>query len=106
MSSQGGKRLKKMIWVLAHLASDVSTENKGGKSMWESLHTMMEAKCALKWLLEQVKSVSSQYTLILTNTVPSYNKHSVHHYVSEKPPFTYGPVACPLNRICAVLKSA
>ncbi|XP_076446374.1 chromosome-associated kinesin KIF4A-like isoform X2 [Babylonia areolata] len=23
------------------------------KSMWESLHTMVEAKCALKWLLEQ-----------------------------------------------------
>ena len=102
MSSQGGEG-SKMIEVLAHLASDVLTENKGGKSMWESLHTMMEAKCALKWLLEQVKSVSSQYTLILTNTVPSCNTQCT---VSEKPPFTYGPVACTLNGICAVLKSA
>lgn len=40
--------------VSCHVCCNVSTENKGGKSMWESLHTMMEAKCALKWLLEQV----------------------------------------------------
>ncbi|XP_076467729.1 chromosome-associated kinesin KIF4A-like isoform X3 [Babylonia areolata] len=31
---------------------DADQESKG-KSMWESIHTMMEAKCALKWLLEQ-----------------------------------------------------
>ncbi|XP_070197100.1 chromosome-associated kinesin KIF4-like isoform X2 [Littorina saxatilis] len=31
---------------------DADQENKS-KSMWESVHTMMEAKCALKWLLEQ-----------------------------------------------------
>ena len=42
--------------VSCHVCCNVSTENKGGKSMWESLHTMMEAKCALKWLLEQVTS--------------------------------------------------
>ena len=40
--------------VSCHVCCNVLTESKGGKSMWESLHTMMEAKCALKWLLEQV----------------------------------------------------
>ncbi|XP_063414423.1 chromosome-associated kinesin KIF4-like isoform X3 [Mytilus trossulus] len=34
---------------------DADQECKG-KSIWESLHTMVEAKCALKWLLEQAVS--------------------------------------------------
>lgn len=40
---------------------DADQENKG-KSMWEGIHTMMEAKCALKWLLEQAVDAKADRT--------------------------------------------
>ncbi|KAK7485932.1 hypothetical protein BaRGS_00022798 [Batillaria attramentaria] len=42
---------------------DADQENKG-KSMWEGIHTMMEAKCALKWLLEQAVEAKAERTTL------------------------------------------
>ncbi|XP_067664129.1 chromosome-associated kinesin KIF4A-like [Haliotis asinina] len=44
---------------------DADQDSKG-KSAWESLHTMMEAKCGLKWLLEQ--AVSAKADISITKT--------------------------------------
>ncbi|KAK3100581.1 hypothetical protein FSP39_022134 [Pinctada imbricata] len=53
-----------VIWIMCAQPSCFSkypevsenTRNMRGKSIWDSLHTMMEAKCALKWLMEQTIS--------------------------------------------------
>ncbi|XP_025088015.1 chromosome-associated kinesin KIF4-like [Pomacea canaliculata] len=42
---------------------DADQESKG-KSVWEGLHTMMEAKCALKWLLDQAVDAKAERTTL------------------------------------------
>ncbi|KAL5011365.1 hypothetical protein ScPMuIL_009916 [Solemya velum] len=41
---------------------DADQDSKG-KSIWECLHTMVEAKCALKWLMEQAVSTKADNSI-------------------------------------------
>lgn len=55
-----------------------------GKSVWESLHTMVEAKCALKWLLEQAVSSKADMGRLKGELKNSEEGHDENKDIIEK----------------------